>query len=70
MATKIERRYLSVKEIQKEYLPISVKKIREFVKKNTTVTTIGGRMYVLRDELELAIGRCSYVDEGKEQGNA
>ena len=66
MATKIERRYLSVRDIQKEYLPLSVKKIREFLKKNTTVTTIGGRMYVLRDELEAAINRCSCIDDVKE----
>lgn len=66
MATKIERRYLSVKEIQKEYLPISVKKIREFIKKNTTVTTIGGRIYVLRYELEAAINRCGCIDDVKE----
>ena len=66
MATIKERKYLSVREIQKEYLPLSVKKIREFLKNNTTVTTIGGRMYVLRDELELAINRCGCADENKE----
>lgn len=66
MATIRERKYLSVRDIQKEYLPLSVKKIREFIKKNTTVTTIGARMYVQRDELELAINRCGYVDDGKE----
>ncbi len=69
MATKIERRYLSVKEIQKEYLPISVKKIREFVKKNTTVTTIGGRMYVPREQFENALSSCSCDNNRKEQGN-
>ena len=66
MATKIERRYLSVKEIQKEYLPISVKKIREFLKKNTTVTTIGGRMYVLRDDFEVAINKYSCANDVNE----
>ena len=66
MSTIRERKYLSVRDIQKEYLPISVKKIREFLKKKTTVTTIGGRMYVLRDELETAINRCGCVDEDKE----
>ena len=66
MATIRERKYLSVRDIQKEYLPLSVKKIREFIKKNTTVATIGGRMYVQRDELELAIGRYDYVDKDNE----
>ena len=70
MATIRERKYLSIRDIQKEYLPISVKKIREFVKKNTTVTTIGGRMYVPREEFENALNSCGKTNCGKEQGNA
>ena len=36
----------------KEYLPISKKKIRSFVKKYMPVKFIGGRMYVERSLLE------------------
>ena len=46
------RKYLSIDDIQKEYLPISKKKIRALVKENLNVRIIGGRIYVSREELE------------------
>ena len=54
MSTKVTvtRKYLSIVDIQKEYLPISKKKIREFVKKYLNIKVIGGRIYVERDLLE------------------
>ena len=38
--------------MQKQYLPISKKKLRAFVKKYMPVKFIGGRMYVERELLE------------------
>lgn len=46
------RKYLSIEDIQREYLPISKKKIRELLRENLNVRVIGGRMYVNREELE------------------
>ena len=46
------RKYLSIDEIQKEYLPISKRKIRVLVKKYLPVKYIGGRIYVERDALD------------------
>ena len=46
------RKYLSIDDIQKEYLPVSKKKIRVFVKKYLPVKLIGGRMFAERDALE------------------
>lgn len=46
------RRYLSIDDIHKQYLPISKKKIRALVKQNLKYKTIGGRMYVNREDLE------------------
>ena len=47
-----ERKYLTISEIQDEYLPISKKKIREFVNEHLYVKRIGGRIYVERVALE------------------
>ena len=47
-----ERKYLTISEIQDEYLPISKKKIREFVNEHLYVKRIGGRIYVERAALE------------------
>ena len=55
------RRYLTVSDIQKEYLPISKKKIRELVKEHLNVRTIGGRIYVERTALE------ALLTQGKSQ---
>ena len=48
----VQRKYLNVDDIQKEYLPISKKKIRFFMKKYLQVKTIGGRLFVEREALE------------------
>ena len=47
-----DRKYLTIADIQKQYLPISKKKIREFVKKYLNIKIIGGRIYVERELLE------------------
>ena len=47
-----KRKYVSIDEIQKEYLPVGKKVLRKFVKKYLQVKMIGGRMYVDRDALE------------------
>lgn len=43
---------MSIDDIQKEYLPVSKKRIRIFVKKYLPVKLIGGRIYVERAGLE------------------
>ena len=48
----IQRKYININDIQAEYLPISKKKIRFFVKKYLQVKTIGGRLFVERETLE------------------
>lgn len=52
MADIIERRYLSIEEIQTQYLPVSKKRIRAFVKQYLNVKFIGGRIFVDRQQLE------------------
>ena len=47
-----QRKYVSIGDIHKEYLPISKKKIRAFVKMYLPTKIIGGRIYVERQELE------------------
>ena len=64
MIDSTNRKYLTVNDIQREYLPISKKKIREFVKKHLYVKMIGGRIYVERAALETLLSsgksqRCS-----------
>ena len=64
MANSTERKYLNISDIQTEYLPISKKKIREFVKEHLYVKMIGGRIYVERVALETLLSsgksqRCS-----------
>ncbi len=46
------RKYLTVDEIQKEYLPLSKKRIRTLVKLYLPIKTIGGRIFVDRQQLE------------------
>ena len=47
------RKYVSIDDIQKEYIWASKKKIRALVKKHLpTSKFIGGRIYVDRDALE------------------
>ena len=50
--TQIKRKYVSIDDIHKEYLPVGKKRIRRLVKKYLQVKTIGNRMYVDRDSLE------------------
>ena len=58
---KAVRKYVSIDEIQKEYLPMGKKKIRAMVKTKLPYTVIGKRMYVDRGALEkMLAGR----DEG------
>lgn len=52
MTNNTERKYLNVSDIQREYLPISKKKIREFVKEHLYIRKIGNRIYVEREALE------------------
>ena len=64
MTNSTERKYLNISDIQTEYLPISKKKIREFVKEHLYVKMIGGRIYVERVALETLLSsgknqRCS-----------
>ena len=51
-STEITRKYLTVDEIQKEYLPLSKKRIRTLVKLYLPIKTIGGRIFVDRQQLE------------------
>ena len=50
--TQVKRKYVSIDDIQKEYLPVGKKRIRKLVKKYLQVKTIGNRMYIERDSLE------------------
>lgn len=43
---------MNIDDIQKEYLPVSKKRIRCFVKKYLTHKVIGGRIFVDREVLE------------------
>lgn len=57
------RKYLTIDDIQQEYLPISKKKIRCFVKKYLNIKIIGGRMYIEREAFENILNdpeRCSF----------
>lgn len=48
----LQRKYISIGEIHQEYLPISKKKIRAFVKMYLPQKIIGRRIYIERQELE------------------
>lgn len=50
--TEIKRKYLSVCDIQQEFLPVSRKRIRSLVKKYLPVKIIGRRIFVEREALE------------------
>lgn len=49
---RLVRKYLSIDDIQNEYLPVSKKKIRSFAKQYLNAKMIGGRLYVERESLE------------------
>lgn len=46
------RKYLTIDDIQKEYLHIGKKRLRMFVKKYLETKVIGNRIFVERAELE------------------
>ena len=52
MTNNTERKYLTIGDIQKQYLPISSKKLRAWVKDCLPVKHIGRRLYVERAALE------------------
>ncbi|MBE6911121.1 MAG: helix-turn-helix domain-containing protein [Ruminococcaceae bacterium] len=49
---ELKRKYLTITEVQNEYLPVSKKKIRSLAKRYLSVKMIGGRMFISREELE------------------
>ena len=52
MTDKLKRQYLTISDIQNEYLPISKKKIRVLVKKYLPTRMLGNRIFVDRQKLE------------------
>ena len=52
MAEKLKRQYITISDIQNEYLPISKKKIRVLVKKYLSTRMLGNRIFVDRQKLE------------------
>ena len=46
------RKYISVDDIQKEYLPVSKKKIRCLLKRYLDIKQIGNRIFVERESFE------------------
>ena len=52
MAKKAKRQYVTIAEIQEEYLPISKKKIRVLFKKYLPTRMLGNRIFVDRQKLE------------------
>lgn len=60
---QMKRRYLSVDDIQKEYLPVSKKKIRALIKQYLQVKIIGADEELMDDIRAVAkrIGKCTYA---------
>ncbi len=52
MSMTMKRKYATIDEIQKEYLPMSKKRLRGLVKRYLPFVSIGGRMFVEREALE------------------
>ena len=52
MTPVLNRKYLTIDDIQKEYLPVSKKRIRALVKQYLNIKIIGGRIFVERSQLE------------------
>ena len=52
MTEKLKRQYLTISDIQNEYLPISKKKIRILVKKYLPTRMLGNRIFMERQKLE------------------
>jgi hypothetical protein len=59
---KTKRQYLTIAEIQEEYLPISKKKIRILVKRYLPTRMLGNRIFVDREKLEELL---SNTDNGR-----
>jgi len=59
---KTVRKFLSIDDVQKEYLPMSKKKLRVFAKKYLDVKVIGNRMFVEREQLESLLNS-EYIKE-------
>ena len=57
MTNNTQRKYLTLVDIQQEYLPISSKKLRAWVKECLPVKHIGGRIYVAREALEALLSQ-------------
>ena len=60
---KLNRKYVTIDEIQKEYLPVSKKRIRTFVKKYLNVKIIGNRIFIDRERFEALLDspdRCEF----------
>jgi len=47
----VSKKWLTVSEIQREYLPLSKKKIRKLICENLDVTRVGNKLIVERDQL-------------------
>jgi len=62
MTSNTERKYLTIGDIQKEYLPISSKKLRAWVKDNLPVKHIGRRLYIERTALESLLSSSEQSD--------
>ena len=52
-----KRQYVTISEIQDEYLPISKKKIRILVRKYLPTRMLGNRIFVDREKLEELLAR-------------
>ena len=52
MTPVLNRKYLTIDDIQQQYLPVSKKRIRALVKQYLNVKIIGGRIFVERSQLE------------------
>lgn len=52
MTAVMTRKYLTIDDIHREFLPISKKRIRALVKQYLNVKIIGGRIFVERRQLE------------------
>ena len=48
----LQRKYIGVIDIRREYLPLSLQSIRLFMKKYLPTKVIGGRLLVEREALE------------------
>lgn len=57
-----KRQYVTISEIQKEYLPISKKRIRILVKNYLPVNRMGNRILVKRSKLEELLANNQTLD--------